>query len=214
MSTAAGKNSTEKLRLQAIRGRMSGKRGLTVAAAALAAISLSACGAADNRTTSGTYAGEDGASAPYLNVGPLVYQVQISRSLNPYETEDSQYLAGMPKAERELKPGEEWFGVFMMVFNEHNATHVDASDITIYDTEGQVYHPIVPNSTNLYAYRPGKVAGKGQIPAPDTTASYGPTGGALLYYKIPLEALEDRPLTIKIVSPTDPAEAATAELDV
>lgn len=201
-------------RLGAIRGRMGGRRGLALAAAALVTVSLSACGAADDRTTTGTYAGEDGAAAPYLNVGPLVYQVQISRSLNPYETEDSEFLAGMPRSEREVKPGEEWFGVFIQVFNEHNASHVDASNITIYDTEGQVYHPIMPNSTNLYAYRPGRIPGKGVIPAPNTTASYGPTGGALLFYKVPLGAMEDRPLEIKIVSPTNPSESATAELDV
>lgn len=213
MSNAAGKNPMTRGRLKAVRGRMSGRRGLGLAAAALTAISLSACGNANESWKTGTYAGEDGAAAPYLNVGPLTYQVQISRSLNPWETEDSEYLTGMPKSD-ELKPGEEWLGVFIEVFNEHNASHVDASDITISDTEGQVYDPTMPNSKNLFAYRPGSIAGKGQVPAPDTIASYGPTGGALLYYKIPLEALEDRPLQIKIVSPTNPAESASAELDV
>ena len=67
--------------------------------------------------TTGTYAGESGANAPYLNVGPLIYQVQLSRELNPYNIEDSAYLQGLTPAQRQLEPGQEWFAVFMQVYN-------------------------------------------------------------------------------------------------
>ena len=54
-----------------------------LAPALLAAVALAACGDSHTKVTTGTYAGESGKNAPYLNVGPLVYQVQVSRQLNP-----------------------------------------------------------------------------------------------------------------------------------
>jgi hypothetical protein len=44
--------------------------------------------------------------------------------------------------------------------------------------------------------------------------SFGPTQGALLLYKIQTVSLDNRPLEFKIVDPTNPAEKASAELDV
>ena len=78
----------------------------------VSALALSAC--SDNshtRVTTGTYAGESGQNAPYLNVGPLIYEVQLSREMNPFDTEDAAYLQGLSPAERQLAPGQEWFGV-------------------------------------------------------------------------------------------------------
>ncbi|MHB1537592.1 MAG: hypothetical protein ACYCUM_00445 [Solirubrobacteraceae bacterium] len=190
------------------------RRRLVLAGAVLTAIALSACGRANTRETTGTYAGQNGAAAPYLNVGKLVYQVQISRSLNPWETEDSAFLEGLPNAGKELNAGEEWFGVFMQVYNETKSSHLDASNVTISDTEGHVYHPIIPSATNPFAYRPGQIPQKGQVPSLDSPASYDSTGGALLIYRIKLESLEDRPLQINISNPEDPSESASAELDV
>ena len=91
-------------------------RTLLLAAIALPAVlALSACGDSHTRVTTGTYAGESGANAPYLNVGPLIYEVQLSRELNPFDTEDANYLEGLGAAERTLAPGQEWFGVFMQL---------------------------------------------------------------------------------------------------
>lgn len=194
--------------------RRIGRKRLALAGAVLTALALSACGSADMRETTGSYSGENGAAAPYLNVGDLVYQVQITRSLNPWETEDSSFLEGIPSAGKGIEAGEEWFGVFMQVYNETKSSHPDASDVTITDTEGQVFHPITPAATNPFAYRAGQVPQKGQVPALDSPASYDSAGGALLIYKINLEALEDRPLTIHIANPENPSETASAELDV
>ncbi len=188
---------------------------MAAVAALLTGLVVAACGSANVPVTTGTYTGEGGVGAPYLEVGSLVYEVQISRALNPYSAEDSAYLEGVPASERELKPGEEWFGVFIKVWNETKSPHPDVGDITVSDTEGNVYHPITTESTNLYEYRPGVVEPKGEVPQPGSTAYYGPTGGALLLYKIKLESLNNRPLEINIPSPTDPQKVvAKAELDV
>jgi hypothetical protein len=187
---------------------------IAVAAAVLAAISLAACGDSHTRVTTGTYAGESGQNAPYLNVGPLIYEVQVSRQLNPTNSEDSAYLAGLAPAEAQLGPGQEWFGVFVQVYNDTSAAHPAANGITISDTQGNVYAPVMTGATNLYAYRAAPVAAKGQLPEPDTTSSLGGAQGALLLYKINIASLDNRPLEIKIKNPEDPTHAASAELDV
>ncbi len=182
--------------------------------AVLAALALGACGESHTRVTTGTYSGGSGKNAPYLNVGPLVYQVQISRQLNPYDTEDASYLLGLTPAQTALRPGEEWFGVFMQVYNESTVPRPAATDFTITDTEGNTYAPVVPGPANLFAYRGGVVPANSALPAPDTVAADGPTQGLLLLYRIKLESINNRPLELKIVDPTDAAQTASAELDV
>jgi len=179
------------------------------------ALALSAC--SDNshtRVTTGTYAGESGQNAPYLNVGPLIYEVQLSRELNPSDTEDAAYLKGLTPAQRLLRPGEEWFAVFMQVYNETSAPHPVSTNLTISDTQENVYSPIVPDATNEFAYRGGLLGPKERLPALNTVAADGPTQGALLLYKIKIVSLDNRPLELKIVDPLNPSQTASAELDV
>jgi hypothetical protein len=182
--------------------------------AVLAVLALGACGDSHTKVSTGTYAGESGANAPYLDVGPLKYEVQLSRELNPTNGEDAAYLRGLGAAESKLEPGQEWFAVFVQVYNGGSQSQRAAENITISDTQGNVYSPVVPDSINTYAYRGGTVPGKGQIPPADTTADLGPTQGALLLYKIKVISLDNRPLELKITNPEDLAESATAELDV
>jgi hypothetical protein len=184
------------------------------ALAVLAALALGACGDSHTRVTTGTYAGASGKNAPYLNVGPLVYEVQISRELNPYNSEDATYLTGLTPAQRALNPGEEWFGVFLQVYNNSSAPHPIATDLTITDTEENTYRPIVPGVTNPFAYRGGELGPSSQLPPPSSIADDGPTQGALLLYKIKVISLDNRPLTLKIVDPDDATQTASAELDV
>jgi hypothetical protein len=182
--------------------------------ALLAVLALSACGKENARVTTGTYAGEGGAGAPYLYVGPLIYQVQVSRQLNPFNAEDAAYLQGIPAAVRKLEPGQEWFGVFMQVYNTSNATHVASMALTVSDTQDNTYYPIPLGATNLFAYRGGPVPPNSQLPAPGTIAFLDAAQGQLLLYKIQIASLNNRPMQIKIAAPDNPTETASAELDV
>ena len=104
--------------------------------AVLASLLLVACGDSHSRVSTGTYAGESGANAPYLNVGPLVYEVQLSRQLNPFDTEDAAYLQGVPPSLRSLSVGQEWFGVFLQVYTHSSRPRLAASSVTVSDTQG------------------------------------------------------------------------------
>jgi hypothetical protein len=190
-------------------------RTLTLLALVLfAASALAACGDSHSKVSTGTYAGESGANAPYLDVGPLVYEVQQSRQLNPFSTEDAAYLQGLTPAEQKLAPGEEWFAVFLQVYNDHSEALPAATDLAVTDTQGNRYVPIVPGATNQFAYRGGSVPAKGRLPVPDSVAADGTTQGALLLFKIQIVSLDNRPLKLKIVDPNDAAQTASAELDV
>jgi hypothetical protein len=190
------------------------RRPLLLTLALLCASTLAACGDSHTKVTSGTYAGESGANAPYLDVGPLVYEVQQSRQLNPFDVEDEGYLKGLPAGARTLGEGQEWFGVSVQVYNHHEGGIPAASKLTITDTEGNTYTPVMLEQGNLYAYRAGQVAGNGRLPSINGTAGQGPTQGALLLFKINVASLDNRPLTLHIVDPTDASKKASAELDV
>lgn len=189
------------------------QRLLFVVLAVCAMLTLGAC-SQDSRVTTGTYAGESGVAAPYLNVGPLVYQVQLSRELNPYDTEDASYLSGLTAQQRKLVSGEEWFAVFLQVYNHTKQAHPTASSLSISDTQGNEYRPVIPSQGNPFAYRTGELAAGEQMPEPNTIASSGPTQGALLLYKIKVISLDNRPLELRIVDPSNPSQTASAELDV
>jgi hypothetical protein len=190
------------------------RKFLPVLPAVLAVLALSACGQAHTRVTTGTYAGEGGADAPYLYVGPLIYQVQVSRQLNPFNVEDAAYLQGIPLSERKLEPGQEWFGVFMQVYNTSNLPHQATTDLTVSDTEDNTYTPIPLSGINLFAYRGGLVPANSQLPAPGTIAYLDSSQGQLVLYKIQIASLNNRPMQIKIIDPENPTETASAELDV
>ena len=187
---------------------------LLASLALLAAVALGGCGESHSKVTTGTYAGESGASAPYLNVGPLVYQVQISRQLNPYSVSDSPYLQGLTPLQRTLRPGQEWFGVFIQVYNNTTRAHLSATSLTISDTQRNIYFPVVPDQTNQFAYRPGLVPAASRLPPLNSIAANGSNQGALLLFKIGIVSLDNRPLELKIVNPTNAAQTASAELDV
>jgi len=180
----------------------------------LALAALGACGESRSRVTKGTYAGESGANAPYLDVGPLIYQVQLTRQLNPYSVEDSAYLQGLTPAQRVLRPGQEWFAVFIQVFNDTARVQIAAPSPLVSDTQNNVYTPVVPDQTNPFAFRGGLIAGDSRVPPPDSVAANGSTQGALLLYKIGIASLDNRPLQIRFVNPFNRLQSASAELDV
>ena len=150
----------------------------------------------------------------YVDAGGITYQVQLSRELNPANIEDAAYLKGLTPADSHLAPGQEWFAVFMQVYNHSSTPLPAATNLTISDTQNNIYVPIVPDATNEFAYRGGLVPAKSQLPLPETVAVSGATQGALLLYKIPIVSLDNRPLELKIIDPNHPTQTASAELDV
>ena len=168
-----------------------------VAAALAAALVLSACG---GKVDTGTNASADN-NGIYVSLNGIYYQLQISRELNQYSPEDHGYLAGVgnhPPAAAQL-----WYGVFLRAMNRshHTQSTVGPSDFDIRDTQGNVYHPVtIDPSTNPFVWTAQSLQPLQTEPLPDTTASFGPTQGALLLFKLNTSIYSNRPLTLNIHS--------------
>ncbi|HTA12697.1 MAG TPA: hypothetical protein VK765_04680, partial [Solirubrobacteraceae bacterium] len=63
-------------------------------------------------------------------------------------------------------------------------------------------------------YRAGTVQANNQIPLAGTIADQDAAEGLVLLFKIQIVSLDNRPLELKIASPENPSESASAELDV
>lgn len=170
-------------------------RPLILATAVAASLFAAGCGNKEDVVLEGKTEGI------YLDVGELKYQVQVSRQLNPYDTEDREYLTALPPAERRLEPGETWFGVFMRVQNTTDEAHPSARSFEIEDTTGQTFRPVPIPLVNGYAYRPSRVEPGEVLPKPNSTAGFGSTRGSLLLYKLKTETLALRPLVLTIAPP-------------
>jgi hypothetical protein len=182
-------------------------RSITLLLVAFTALALGACGNKEARTTHGDTEGI------YIDVGPLKYQVQISRLLNPTNLEDKGYLIDLP-AGQTLGPKEQWFAVFMRVENGSHHTAPVADQYKIVDTEGNEYTPVQMGPKNVFAYRTGQLSGNSVLPAPDSPAAENSIQGAMLLFKIPVANFENRPLVLQIKSSAVPNEMGTVNLDV
>jgi hypothetical protein len=175
-------------------------RSLSIAAGALSlALGVSACGHSNHPPT----AENDGV---YVTAGPVTYQLQVSRELNPYATEDRQYITGLPSGAASLAPTQEWYGVFLWAKNQTHQPQLTSGNFDIVDTQGRHYYPVSLNpSANGYAWTSQSLAPGAIEPGPDTTASFGPTQGGLLLFKLDTSSgtgvYDNRPLTLEIRGP-------------
>jgi hypothetical protein len=171
------------------------------------AAGLTACG---NKEETVTEAKTEGI---YLDVGKLVYQVQISRELNPAQPEDRTYLSGIPAAMQGLTPEQAYFAVFLRVWNEGDSSVKAASEFDIVDTLGKRYTPIPLTSTNPFAYRALTLKPDGEIPIVDSVAAQGAVQGSVLVFKVDIASYQNRPLKFHIKAP-DGGPEGTVDLDV
>jgi hypothetical protein len=173
------------------------RRYWIVVCIAAMALALAACGR-DSKSTEANANNNGG----YVAAGPITYQLQVSRQLNPYATEDKQYITGLPPGTTSPKPDEMWYGVFLKAKNQSDAAAKSTDTFDIVDTQGNKYYPLQLNtSENPYAWQSMTLQPSATQPLADTTASYGPTQGQLLLFKLPTNVYSNRPITLQIHSP-------------
>lgn len=173
---------------------------VVLALAAAAALALSACGEEE---------GTEAVEGQPLELGELIYNVQITRFLNPDNAEDANYLEGQPPA----PPGEEYLAVFIRIKNESDEeAHSIPDEFELVDTRGSTFEALETESP--FALEPGvEVPPEGEIPPFDTPARSGPIKGAMLLFLVSDEAVENRPIALEIPA-VDGAEAGSIDLDL
>ena len=187
------------------------RRPLAVLAALLVSGGLAACGKHLDEHARVIHLEIEG---HYLPLGELKYQVQGSRQLNPDDIQDKAMLVGIPAAQKDLKADEVWFGVFMQVENEASHPLRPTGEIEIIDTQEDVFKPLALEDTNQFAYRSTEPIPGGELfPQEDTPGFNTATQASLLLFKLPLIALDNRPLELEIKSSTTD-QTGIIDLDV
>ncbi len=179
---------------------------------AAAAVAVSACG--NKKAPADIHFGPT--EGVYVRSGGLTYQIQISRQLNEYDREDRQYLAGVPQAQRTLRNNQTWFGVFLRVENPKDHDQRATQQFTVIDTLGNKFHPIpIDQSVNPIAYYAAEVPPHQVLPNPDALAAQTSINGELLLFKMPVEVLDNRPLSLHIApGPHQTGSGAIVDLDI
>lgn len=173
---------------------------LVLAAGLALAVGLSGC---ESNPESSLSAGE----GQGMRLGNLLYNVQISRFLNPADAEDKAYLAGQPTPSK----NEYYLGVFMQIQNEGDAPQRIPRRFTVVDTGGTKFKPLA--SKSLFALGLGTMVPAGdQVPPPESTAASGPIQGSMVLFRVDDQAIEERPLMLHIPSPSGPE--GEVELDI
>jgi len=188
------------------------RRPLTLLAVLLAGSGVTACGKHPDENARILRAETEGL---YLDIDELKYQVQGSRQLNPNDLQDKPLLTAVPPAERDLHSDEVWFGVFLRVQNVTEEALRPSADIEILDTQEDVFKPLALGESNVFAYRSNKAIPAGEtLPLLDTPAFDTPLQGSLLLFKLTLDALDNRPLELKIEGVHAPQQTGIIDLDV
>ena len=160
-------------------------RPAAIALCVLTALVLGACGAEEEE-------GHALEGEP-LEVSGLEYNVQITRFLNPDDTEDAEYLAGQPP----LEPNTEYLGVFLVISNDTEEARPSATNYVVTDTLDNEYELL--ESESPYALDVGAdVGAENQLPLINSTAGSGPNQGALLIFVVDDTVGDNRPLELEI----------------
>ena len=188
-------------------------RQLARRAAALAAVfalplGLGACGDKHAHPTNVD------SEAEYVDAGPITYQVQISRELNPYAVEDKEYLAGVSASDLTLKPDQEWFVIFLWAKNQSGMPQATSTSFDIVDTQGDKYTPVALNSqVNPFAWTSMTLDPGQTEPLPDSAPQFSATQGQEILFKLSTSVYDNRPLTFEIHAPGQ-SSPSTVSLDL
>lgn len=209
-------------------------RYLTLGAAALSGLVLAGCGGGGEENvrfgeTEGIYLDVGGETGPQVK-----YQVQGFRQINARDPQDAPFLAGLQgqqpgadpeqvlvKNPKDPTKNEVFLVAFVAAFNENADPQpvVPQGNFEIEDTEGGTWKPVpISRASNPFAWSggtvPPKIARKaGRYPVANSPGGNNPARGGVLIFKIPQEALENRPLELKI-SPPRGGEPSIVDLDV
>ena len=150
---------------------------------------------------------------PYFWAGPITYQVQVSRQLNPFDSYDVQYLSGVQGAQ-DISAQQFWYGVFLWAKNQSGHIATTADKFEIVDSAGDVYTPTPLNpGINPYAWTPLKLSANEIEPIADSAASDSSPGGGLILFKLNQSVYSNRPLTLKVFAP-GAKKASSVSLDL
>ena len=142
------------------------------------------------------------------------YEVFITRQLNVRDPEDKQYYPGPP-----APPGSGYYGVFVRAcaLEDLEGEVTTSGRINAVDIRGKEYEPLPLSPENVFAYRQQPLRPGECLPNAASATSFGPTGGAMILFRIPFLDIENRPFELEIEGKPQggrPPRIARFELDL
>jgi hypothetical protein len=153
----------------------------------------------------------DGAEGEFISVGNDVdYQVQLTRALNPEQRPDSTFVRGQA-----VLPAQEAFlGVFLKIENDGDKPYRPPRDMKVVDTQGNEYLPLDTIQSGFGLDFGEVIPPNDEAPPADSPASFSPTSGALVLFRVKEESVTDNlPLVLEIPREGE-EEPARITLDV
>jgi hypothetical protein len=154
------------------------------------AAGAAACGEADEEQGVDEAAREGLA----LELDGVDYNVFITRQLNTRIPPDDAYVeeGTEPDADETL------YGVFLQACNNSDDPQETVDDFKIVDNQGNEFEPEELPEDNKFAYHPRQLLPNECIPETGSVAQLGPSAGAMLLFRLPLENTEYRPLELEV----------------
>ncbi len=137
----------------------------------------------------------DGAEGHYIEVGDVVYQVQLSRLLNGGSRPDDNLLEGQPAA----TPDQQYMAVFLIIQNKSDKPYTPPKEMTVTDTQGNEYLPQDTTESGFgLSFTDAIPPGEGAPPA-DSPAAGGVDAASMVLYKLKNDsATTNLPLELEI----------------
>ncbi len=132
----------------------------------------------------------------------------------PFEQRRLPYLQGLDAgaAQARTRPGVVR-GVPAGLQRHHQTQLLASNQITLTDTQGNIYRAVVPSPTNLFAYRGGSSRRKASSRSP-ARRPRSASQGQLLLFKIQTSRSTTARSRSRSSNPKNPSTARQAELDV
>jgi hypothetical protein len=180
--------------------------------ALLAAVALSvgviACGAEEETETVDGEEIHAVVEGEPLELGDLLFNVTLTRFLNPEDVEDAQYLRDLEAP----PPNTDYLAVFIRVENEGDEDRrlPGPTEVRVVDTTETEYRPVAVDP--LFGLDLGGLIEAGdEAPQADTAAASGPTKGAALLFLVNQDVSANRPLELILLAE---GEEGLIELDI
>jgi hypothetical protein len=157
-----------------------------VALALVASLALAACGEEEK---------VEGAEGEFITVGDVDYQVQLTRLLNQQQRPDDSFLRGQAV----LPADEDYLGVFLRIENDGDVPYKPPRDMKVIDTQGNEYLPLDTVQSGFGLDFGGAIPAGDNAPPENSPASFSPTSGALVLFRIKeASATDNLPLVLEI----------------
>ena len=185
---------------------MNVRRFWILACALAMALAVTACGSSKHAPSkpgvlTGHEVGNEVNDGSYIQAGPITYQLEVSRELNPYSVQDAPYVKGLPAGFPPPTANQLWYGVFLWAKNQHHKAYRTSDNFEIVDSQGDVYRPIKLNTAlNPWAWTPQLLQKNDTDPGENSVQSEGESQGGLLLFKLDNSVYQNRPLMLYVLN--------------